>query len=170
MNLKNHVTEVANFPKPGILFYDISTILSDAKAWHYVIDSLAEIIAPQKPDLLAAVESRGFLLAAPLAYRMGLGYVMIRKRNKLPGRTVSFTYDLEYGNDTLEVQVDAFKAGQKIVIVDDLLATGGTLSAAIKLVRQCGADVTLAAGIIELLGLKGQARIDVPFTSLIQYP
>lgn len=170
MNLKDHITEVANFPKPGILFYDISTVLSHAKAWQYVIDSLADIIAPYKPDILAAVESRGFLLAAPLAYRLGLGYVMIRKRNKLPGRTVSFTYDLEYGTDTLEVQVDAFKPGQKVVIVDDLLATGGTLSAAVKLVRQCGADVPLAAGVIELLSLKGQARIDVPFKSLIQYP
>ncbi|MFN5609671.1 MAG: adenine phosphoribosyltransferase [Holosporales bacterium] len=169
MNLKKHITEVPDFPKPGILFYDISTILSHAPAWKYTIDALTEVIAPNKPNALAAIESRGFLLAAPLAYHLGLGFIMIRKKNKLPGRTVSYTYDLEYGTDTLEVQKDAVAPGQKIVLVDDLLATGGTLSAAIKLLRQCGAEVPLAAGLIELTFLKGRERIGVPFHSLLQY-
>jgi len=169
MNLKEHITETPDFPKPGILFYDISTILSNARAWKYTISQLKEIIAEHKPDYLAAIESRGFLLAAPLAYELDVGFIMIRKKGKLPGRTVSFTYDLEYGNDTLEIQKDAVKQGDRVVVLDDLLATGGTLSATIKLLRQCGAIVPLAAGIVELTFLNGRSRLDVPFTSLIQY-
>jgi adenine phosphoribosyltransferase len=169
MNLKDCITETPDFPKSGILFYDISTILSNARAWKYTIDQLKELIAPQKPDYLAAIESRGFLLAAPLAYELDVGFVMIRKQGKLPGRTVSFTYDLEYGTDTLEIQKDAIKQGDRVVVLDDLLATGGTLSATIKLLRQCGAIVPQAAGIVELTFLNGRSRLDVPFTSLIQY-
>jgi adenine phosphoribosyltransferase len=169
MNLKDCITETPDFPKSGILFYDISTIISNARAWKYTIDQLKELIAPQKPDYLAAIESRGFLLAAPLAYELDVGFVMIRKQGKLPGRTVSFTYDLEYGTDTLEIQKDAIKQGDRVVVLDDLLATGGTLSATIKLLRQCGAIVPQAAGIVELTFLNGRSRLDVPFTSLIQY-
>ena len=169
MNLKDCITETPDFPKSGILFYDISTILSNARAWKYTIDQLKELIAPQKPDYLAAIESRGFLLAAPLAYELDVGFVMIRKQGKLPGRTVSFTYDLEYGTDTLEIQKDAIKQGDRVVVLDYLLATGGTLSATIKLLRQCGAIVPQAAGIVELTFLNGRSRLDVPFTSLIQY-
>ena len=169
MNLKDYITETPDFPKPGILFYDISTILSNARAWKYTIDQLKELIAPHKPDYLAAIESRGFLLAAPLAYELDVGFIMIRKKGKLPGRTVSFTYDLEYGTDTLEIQKDAIKQGDRVVVLDDLLATGGTLSATIKLLRQCGAIVPQAAGIVELTFLNGRSRLDVPFTSLIQY-
>jgi len=169
MNLKDYITETPDFPKPGILFYDISTILSNARAWKYTIDQLKELIAPHKPDYLAAIESRGFLLAAPLAYELDVGFIMIRKKGKLPGRTVSFTYDLEYGTDTLEIQKDAIKQGDRVVVLDDLLATGGTLSATIKLLRQCGAIVPHAAGIVELTFLNGRSRLDAPFTSLLQY-
>jgi adenine phosphoribosyltransferase len=169
MNLKDHITETPDFPKPGILFYDISTILSHAPAWRYTIDQLKKRVMAHKPDKLAAIESRGFLLAAPLAYELDLGFVMIRKKGKLPGRTISFTYDLEYGTDTLEIQKDALRQGERVVVLDDLLATGGTLSATIKLLRQCGAVVPVAAGIVELRFLNGRSRLDVPFESLIQY-
>ncbi len=169
MDLKQHIAQVPDFPKKGILFYDISTLLHHNKAWAYAVDAMADAIAPHKPHSLAAIESRGFLLASAVAYKMGLGFFMIRKKGKLPGRTISYTYDLEYGTDTLEIQKDVIKAGQNIVIVDDLLATGGTLSAAIKLLKQCGADVPLAISVIELSFLAGRAKLGVPFHSLVQY-
>ncbi len=169
MDLKNHIAAIPDFPKPGILFYDISTILSHAQAWAYTIDRLKEEIIPYKPDYLAGIESRGFLLAAPLAYALNLGFVMIRKKGKLPGRTVSYTYDLEYGTDTLEIQKDAIKQGDRVVVLDDLLATGGTLSACIKLLKQAGAEVPMAAGVVELTFLNARQRLDVPFSSLVQY-
>jgi adenine phosphoribosyltransferase len=169
MNLKTIIRPVPNFPKEGILFYDISTILQNPAAWRYTIDAMAEIIAPHKPTKLAAIESRGFLLAAPLAYKLGVGFVMIRKKNKLPGSTISFTYDLEYGTDTLEIQRDAVTAGDVVVVVDDLLATGGTLSATIKLLHQCQATVPLATSIVELTFLEGRKRLDTKFESLVGY-
>jgi adenine phosphoribosyltransferase len=169
MDLKQHIASIPGFPKKGILFYDICPLLNNAEAWRAAIGELRGLIAPHKPDKLAAIESRGFLLAAPLALELGVGFVMIRKKGKLPGSTVSYTYDLEYGQDTLEIQRGAIQEGQKVVIVDDLLATGGTLSAAIKLLRQIGASVPLAAGLIELTFLEGRKRLDVPFQALIQY-
>jgi adenine phosphoribosyltransferase len=119
--------------------------------------------------LLVGIESRGFLVAAPLAYRLGRGFAMVRKQGKLPGQTTRFTYDLEYGTDTIEIQEDAIAPGQRIAVLDDLLATGGTMQAAINLVRQRGGEVTAAACIIELSFLKGRSRIDVPFTSMVAY-
>ena len=150
MNLKDHIRSIPDFPKPGILFYDISTLLQHAEAWKATVDRLAEEIYPYKPDRLIGVESRGFLVAAPLAVHLGIGFTMVRKQNKLPGETISFTYELEYGSDTIEIQSDALQEGQKVVLMDDLLATGGTAAAAVELLRSVGGDVVASAFIIEL--------------------
>ncbi len=169
MDLKQHIRAIPDFPKPGILFYDISTLLAHPHAWRKTVERLAAALQPHRPDLLVGIESRGFLVAAPLAYELGLGFAMIRKRGKLPGRTVSFTYELEYGADTIEIQDDAIASGQRVVVLDDLLATGGTMQAAIALVRQRGGVVAGAGCIIELSFLQGRGRIDVPLTSMIAY-
>ncbi len=170
INLKDHIREVPDYPKPGILFYDISTLLAHAEAWHETIERLALVIEKEKPDVLAGIESRGFLLAAPLAMRLGMGFMMIRKKGKLPGKTIPYTYDLEYGTDTIEIQEDVIKPGQRVVMLDDLLATGGTMEAAVALMQQAGADVRRIACIIELNFLKGREKLGgIPVTSLIQY-
>jgi adenine phosphoribosyltransferase len=169
MDLKQHIRSVPDFPKPGILFYDISTLLAHPDAWHATVGKLTEALAPFKPDLLVGIESRGFLVAAPLAFCMNRGFVMVRKKGKLPGTTIPYTYDLEYGTDTIEIQADAIKPGQRVIVLDDLLATGGTLSAAIRLCRMVGGDVLAAACIIELTFLDGRKRINVPFSSVVSY-
>jgi len=169
MDLKQHIRSIPDFPKPGILFYDISTLLAHPDAWQTTVQRLATVVRPHQPDLLVGIESRGFLVAAPLAYELGRGFAMVRKKGKLPGPTVSFAYDLEYGTDTLEVQEDAITPGRRVVVLDDLLATGGTMQAAISLVRQRGGIVTAAACIIELTFLQGRSRIDVPFASMVAY-
>jgi adenine phosphoribosyltransferase len=169
MNIKDHIRSVPNFPKPGILFYDISTLLANPGAWRETVRRLAETLEPGKPDLLVGIESRGFLVAAPLALALGCGFVMVRKRGKLPGATVPLTYDLEYGTDTIEIQSDAIRPGSRVVVLDDLLATGGTMAAAIRLCRQVGGDVVGAASIIELSFLGGRGKLDVPFDSVVAY-
>ena len=169
MNLKDHIRSIPDFPKPGILFYDISTLLQHAEAWKATVDRLAEEISPYNPDRLIGIESRGFLVAAPLALRLGIGFTMVRKQNKLPGETISHTYELEYGADTIEIQSDALHEGQKVVLMDDLLATGGTAAAADDLLRSVGADVVASAFIIELNFLSGRDKLDVPVHSLIGY-
>lgn len=169
MDIRNHIREIPDFPKPGILFYDISTLLRHAGAWKATVEQLAEAIAPYKPDLLVGIEARGFLLSAPLSYVLGCGSTMVRKARKLPGDTLAHTYSLEYGEDTIEVQTDAATTGQRVVIVDDLLATGGTLAATIALMRSLNAEVCAAACIIELTFLNGRDRLDIPFQSLVAY-
>ena len=169
MDLKDHIRSIPDFPKPGILFYDISTLLRHADAWQVAMGRMARIVAPHSPDLIAGIESRGFLMAAPLAHKLGLGFIMIRKRGKLPGATVGLDYALEYGTDRLEIQADAVHPDQRIVIVDDLLATGGTLAAGIALLRLQGATVPAVAALIELTFLKGRARLDAPCESLVAY-
>ena len=169
MDLKDHIRSIPDFPKEGILFYDISTLLAHADAWQVALGRLAKLVGRYQPDLLAGIESRGFLVAAPLASRLGLGFTMVRKKGKLPGDTVDHEYDLEYGTDTIEIQADATDTGTKVVVVDDLLATGGTLAASIELLRMLGADVRGAACIIELDFLAGRKRIDVPFEALVSY-
>ena len=169
MDLKQHIRSVPDFPKPGILFYDISTLLAHPRAWQTTVQRLAEALRPHQPDLLVGIESRGFLVAAPLAYELGRGFAMVRKRGKLPGGTARLTYDLEYGTDTIEIQENAITPGQRVVILDDLVATGGTMQAAIKLVRQRGGVVAAAGCIIELTFLQGRKRVDVPFTSMVAY-
>ena len=169
MNLKDHIRGIPDFPKPGILFYDVSPLLANGAAWKAAIDELAEAVRPHKPDLLVGIESRGFLVAAPLAQALGIGFIMVRKHGKLPGDKIAHSYNLEYGTDTIEVQADAVKPGQRVVVLDDLLATGGTMVAAINLLRQVGADVRAAAFLVELTFLNGRDRIDVPSVSLMAY-
>lgn len=169
MNLKDHIRGIPDFPKPGILFYDISTLLRDADAWQVAMGRLAKMVSAYQPDLLAGIESRGFLLAAPLALKLGCGFVMLRKRGKLPGPTIGLDYALEYGTDRIEIQSDAIKPGQRVVVVDDLLATGGTMAAGIALLRATGAEIPAAVALIELTFLGGRARLDVPFEALAAY-
>ena len=169
MDLRAHIRGIPDFPKPGILFYDISTLLRHGPAWQEAMRRLAAIIAPYKPDMLAGIESRGFLVAAPLALELGLGFVMLRKPRKLPGRTVGLDYALEYGTDTIEIQQDAVEPGQRVVLLDDLLATGGTMAAGIGLLRQGGAVVPAVAALIELTFLGGRQKLDVPFEALLSY-
>ena len=167
MDLKRHIREVPDFPKPGILFYDISTLLAHAEAWRETVRRLVAGVEPYRPELLVGIESRGFLVAAPLAYALGCGFAMIRKRGKLPGQLVGHDYALEYGTDRVEIQEGAVKPGQKAVVLDDLLATGGTMAASIALLEFCGAEVAAAAFIIELSFLGGREKLDVPAESLM---
>ena len=169
MDIKHHIREIPDFPKPGILFYDISTLLANADAWKFAIKELTEAVAMFKPDLLAGIESRGFLLAAPLALELGLGFTMVRKQGKLPGPCIKHEYQLEYGTDVLEVQEDAVESGQKIALLDDLLATGGTMIAATDLFKKVGADVVGSACIIELNFLNAREKLEVPCTTLVNY-
>ena len=169
MDIKDHIRAIPDFPKPGIQFYDISTLLAEPDAWQVVMGRMAKLISQHRPDVLAGIESRGFLVAAPLALKLGLGFVMVRKKGKLPGPTNSHEYALEYGTDTLEIQDDAIQPGQRVVILDDLLATGGTLVASIDLFRKVGAEVVGSACIIELNFLGGRAKLDVPVDALVDY-
>ncbi|MEX0693769.1 MAG: adenine phosphoribosyltransferase [Rhodospirillales bacterium] len=169
MDLKQHIRAVPDFPKPGILFYDISTLLAHQDAWQVALGRLARIVSAYQPDVLAGIESRGFLVAAPLASKLGLGFCMIRKPGKLPGEVISHEYELEYGSDTIQIQRDAIAPGQRVVVLDDLLATGGTLGASLALFDKVGAKVVGAACIIELTFLGGRDKVGVPFEALIQY-
>ncbi len=172
MDLKDHIRSIPDFPKPGILFYDISTLLAHPGAWRHCVDRLAADVKPLAPDLLVGIESRGFLTAAPLALELGCGFAMIRKKGKLPGVTIGHTYDLEYGSDTIEIQADAISPGQRVIIMDDLLATGGTASAAVELIRDVGGVVAGASFIVELTFLPGRAKLDalqVPASTLTAY-
>lgn len=169
MDLKQHIRGIPDFPKPGILFYDISTLLRHADGWQVAMERMAELVRPYRPALLAGIESRGFLLAAPLALKLGCGFIMLRKSGKLPGAVTALDYALEYGSDRIEMQADAVTPGQRVVVVDDLLATGGTMAAGLQLLRNGGADVVATAALIELTFLGGRARIDTPFESLLAY-
>ena len=169
IDLKSHIRSIPDFPKPGILFYDISTLLAHPQAWHATIERMAEAVRPYKPDVLAGIESRGFLLAAPLALALGTGFVMLRKQGKLPGTTVRHTYALEYGTDTIEIQQDAITKGTRVALVDDLLATGGTMAAAVTLLESVGGVVPAAACIIELTFLEGRSKVPVPVETLLKY-
>ncbi len=169
MDLKEHIRSIPDFPQPGIVFYDIATLLRHADAWQVAMGRMAKAVRAYQPDLLAGLESRGFLMAAPLALKLGCGFIMLRKRGKLPGPTVGLDYGLEYGSDRIEIQSDAVEPGQRVVIVDDLLATGGTMAAGIALLRQVGAIVPAATALIELTFLNGRSRLDIPFESLVAY-
>lgn len=169
IDLKQHIRSIPDFPKPGILFYDIGTLLAHGEAWRESITRLADIIRPLKPDALVGIESRGFLVAAPLAAELGIGFVMVRKKGKLPGKTIPHSYALEYGTDTIEIQEGMLKPNDKVVLCDDLLATGGTAVAATSLVRRIGAEVMHAAFLIELNFLDGRRKLGVPVTSLVSY-
>ena len=169
MDLKEHIRGIPDFPKPGIFFYDISTLLRHADAWQVAMSRMARAVRGFHPELLAGQESRGFLVAAPLALKLGCGFMMLRKPGKLPGETIGLDYGLEYGTDRLEIQADAVRPGQRVVVVDDLLATGGTMAAGISLLRKVGAVVPGCAALIELAFLNGRAKLDVPVECLISY-
>ena len=168
--LKQRIREIPDFPKTGILFRDITPLLSDGRAFHQTIDLLGERYVDQKVDIVVGVEARGFIMGAALAYKLGAGNALVRKEGKLPFKTNRATYALEYGTDTLEIHQDAIKPGQRVVLADDLLATGGTISAAAELVRQLGGEIVELAFLIELTSLRGRERLaSLPVFSLIQY-
>ena len=172
MDIKDHIRGIPDFPKKGILFYDISTLLAHPDAWQVAMGRMARDVRAFHPTVLAGIESRGFLVAAPLALKLGCGFVMLRKKGKLPGATLRHEYALEYGTDVIEIQEGAVEPGARVVILDDLLATGGTLDAGVTLLRKVGAEVVGAATIIELTFLGGRKRLeaqDVPVTSLVAY-
>ncbi len=169
MDLKSCIRTIPDYPKPGILFYDISTLIGNGEAWRHTVDRLTEAVRAFGADRLAGIEARGFLVSAPVADRLGIGFTMLRKQGKLPGEVVSHRYDLEYGADTIEIQADAIRPGERVVLVDDLLATGGTFGAGIELLRRVGADVRGAVCLVELGFLGGRRRIDAPVASLVVY-
>lgn len=172
MDLKSLVRDIPDFPKPGIMFRDITTLLSDRVGLRYTIDSLAEKTAllGLTADYIIGMESRGFIIGAPLAYKLSLGFIPVRKRGKLPGAVHSVEYDLEYGTDCLEVHQDALAPGSKVLIIDDLIATGGTAKATAQLVQQIGCQLVGFGFIIELKDLHGREVLpSVPIVSLIEY-
>ena len=154
------IRDIPDFPKKGILFKDITTLLRDGAAFREAIDELTDLVRPFEAEAVIGMESRGFIFAAPIAYLLGVGFVPVRKLGKLPGPVVSTEYDLEYGTNTLEIHNDAFATGARVLIVDDLLATGGTVSATIDLVEKLGGEVVATAFLVELSGLQGRDRLD----------
>ena len=168
--LKALIRTVPDFPKPGILFYDITTLLKDPRGFAALIDALAQYYIDKEIDLVLGIEARGFIFGPALAYRLNAGFAPIRKPRKLPGPTARVTYDLEYGSDTLEIHQDAIEPGQRVVLVDDLLATGGTMEASIKLVQQLGGEIAGLGFAIELDFLRGRDRLsDYDVFSLLHY-
>ncbi|NDJ15699.1 adenine phosphoribosyltransferase [Myxacorys almedinensis] len=170
MDIKALIREIPDFPKPGIVFKDITTLLQDPAGLKYTIDLLAEKCGAFAPDYIVGMESRGFIFGTPLAYRMGAGFIPVRKPGKLPAAVHSVEYELEYGTDCLEMHKDAFTTGCRILIVDDLIATGGTAGATAKLVQNIGCELVGCAFVIELTALKGRQRLpDVPIVTLVEY-
>ena len=170
--VREHVRQVPDFPKPGILFLDITTATKDAKSFEIIMNYLYEQFKDEKVDYITGIESRGFIFGATLANRLGVGFIPIRKPNKLPAETVKESYSLEYGTDTIEMHADAIKEGDRVVIIDDLLATGGTAVAACNLVKKVGGDIVAAAFVIELDPLKGREKIEangVKVVSMLNY-
>ena len=172
-DLRARIREIPDFPKPGILFYDITTLLKDAGAFKEAVDLMTAPFRGEKVDLVVGMESRGFIFSAPMAIELGAGFVPVRKLGKLPAETVSVEYALEYGTNTLEIHKDAIAPGQRVLVVDDLLATGGTLEATVKLIRRAGGEVKDAAFVINLFDLTGEARLTamgVECFSLVNFP
>ena len=157
--LKDYVTDVPDFPKEGIIFRDITTVLSDADGFRMAIDELRKLVADVEFDVIAGAESRGFIFGAPLAYDLHKPFILIRKKGKLPRETVSQAYDLEYGVAEIEIHKDAIKKGDKVIIMDDLIATGGTLEASCKLIEELGGEVVKVVCLMELKGLKGREKL-----------
>ena len=170
MNFRDHIRVISDFPKEGISYKDITTLMKNGEIYQAAINALVEKIKPWQPDVIVGPEARGFLFGAPVAYALGVGFVPVRKPGKLPAKTISETYALEYGFDTLEVHADAIQPGQRVVIVDDLLATGGTMLATANLLKKIGADVVGMSFLIELTFLNGREKlIDYPVFSLVEY-
>jgi len=169
-DLKKLIREVPDYPKPGILFYDLTTLLKDKTGFQKLVDKLCDHYADRKVDIVVGIEARGFIFAPALAYRLGAGFVPVRKPKKLPAKTAKVSYQLEYGTDTLEIHEDAIRPGQSVLISDDLLATGGTAAATVNLVKTLGGNISGAAFAVELRFLNGRAKLPgLDVFSLIQY-
>jgi adenine phosphoribosyltransferase len=169
-DLRKLIREIPDFPKPGILFYDITTLLKDPSAYKRAVDLMTEPYAKSKVDKVVGMESRGFIFSAPMAYLLGAGFVLVRKLGKLPAETASVEYALEYGTNTLEIHKDAISKGERVLIVDDLLATGGTVTGTIELVHRLGGEVVGLGFLVELLFLHGRDRLKgFDVRSVIQY-
>jgi len=160
MAIKSKIRTVPHYPKQGIMFRDITTLLKDPAGFHATVDDLAQRYKDVKIDKIAGIESRGFILGAPLAYAMGKGFVPIRKKGKLPAETIGHDYELEYGTDRIEIHTDAIQKGEKVLLVDDLIATGGTAEAACKLIEKIGGQIVECCFIIDLPDIGGRARLE----------
>jgi len=170
LNLKELIREIPDFPQAGVNFKDISTVIGNAKAFHYIIQEIAGHYRAARPGVVVGIESRGYILGAPLAYELKAGFVLVRKPGKLPAATERIDYSLEYGENTLEIHKDAICPGQRVLIVDDILATGGTVSATAELVRRLGGQIIGYAFLAELDFLKGRTKLeDAPVVSLVHY-
>jgi adenine phosphoribosyltransferase len=170
MDFKQHIRVVPDFPQPGISFKDITTLLNDGEKYRMAINEIKDMISHLKIDLIAGPEARGFVVGAPLAYALGVGFVPIRKKGKLPFSTIDVNYGLEYGQDTLSMHTDAIKPGQNVLIADDLLATGGTICSSIELVQKLGGNVIGTAFMIELAELHGRDKLkDIDVYTLMTY-
>lgn len=168
--LSKYIRNIPNFPKEGILFRDVTTLIKNKTAFKRSVNEMAKICKGKKIDMVVAVEARGFIFGGALAYKLGVGFVPMRKKGKLPYKTHQVTYDLEYGTDTLEVHTDAIKKGMKVLIVDDLLATGGTVEAVVKMMNMLKAKIVGILFLIELVDLKGKEKLkDYPLKSLIKF-
>ncbi|WP_320175911.1 adenine phosphoribosyltransferase [Maridesulfovibrio sp.] len=169
MNLRDYIRDIPNFPKEGIVYFDITPLLAAPKAFQYTIDQLAERFADYKIDKIAAAEARGFIFGAPLATKLDIGFVPIRKPGKLPYETISVSYDLEYGTDNLSMHIDAIAKDENVLLIDDVLATGGTAEGMVKLVEKAGGKVSGMGFIAELTFLNGKSKLSgIDTTSLIQ--
>ncbi|MCB1681457.1 MAG: adenine phosphoribosyltransferase [Alphaproteobacteria bacterium] len=170
MNILEHIAVVPDFPKPGINFYDIQSLLKNPALWDSIVERLVEKAEALSPDIILGIESRGFLTGLSVAQQLSLPFAMVRKKGKLPGAVIRQDYALEYGSDTIEIQNGMIEEGMKVVIADDLLATGGTMRATGDLVRKVGGTVSLGLCIIELHELNGRKKLDFPFAELVQAP
>jgi adenine phosphoribosyltransferase len=173
MNLAEMIRTIPDYPKPGIMFRDITTLLGDARAFRRAVDELVQPFAGMKIDKVAGIEARGFILGGAVAHQLSAGFIPLRKQGKLPHRTIRVEYALEYGSDAMEMHLDALGAGERVMLVDDLIATGGTALAAVDLLRQAGAQITAAAFVVDLPDLGGAARLraaGVPVSTLVAFP
>ena len=172
MDLKTAIRTIPDYPKPGIMFRDITTLLGDARAFRQAVDELVQPFAGRKIDKVAGIEARGFILGGAVAHQLSVGFIPLRKKGKLPHKTVAVEYALEYGTDTIEMHLDACASGEKVMLIDDLIATGGTAMAAIQLLQNAGAEVVAAGFVIDLPELGGADRLraaDIPVSSLIAF-
>ena len=170
MDLRNYIASIPDFPKQGILFRDMTPLLQDKDALQYALDQICEFAKKVNADVVVGPEARGFIFGTPVAYKLNIGFVPVRKPGKLPRKTIDYQYDLEYGSNTLSMHEDAIKPGQKVIIIDDLLATGGTVEAAIKIIESLGGEVVGCAFLMELDDLKGKEKLQgVEVLSLIHY-
>ena len=172
MDVKDYIRTIPDYPKPGILFRDVTTLLSDARGFRKAVDALVQLHVGEEIDLVAGIEARGFILGGAVAHQLGKGFVPVRKKGKLPHETVRIAYSLEYGVDEMEMHKDAVKTGERVILVDDLIATGGTAEGAVKLLQQMGAEVVAACFVIDLPDLGGRKKIEalgVPVRTLVEF-